>query len=148
MKCLCDHVTHPCGRILATATLEESDENKQLGHEACAGPGLYTTPVIEHALHYGWPCNSLGDNLYYSVVLRLRAPRTCISIARTKRQEIVLRNLKEVVIDRLYVFMNRSIEQGRAKNPIWLPELELIPHGVARPAALESRLLRQSAWHN
>ena len=135
-------------RILATATFDESDECKKYGHEACAGPGLYTSPAIDHALDYGWPANSLGDNLYYSVVFRLKAPRECISIARTKRKEVVLRGLNKVVIDKVYVFMNRPIEQGRAKNPVWLPHLELIPNGVSRPGALESSLLRPSAWYD
>ena len=132
-------------RILKTQAFLCSDTSAGLGMDSHVHfPAIYTASTLEHALHYAFPCNMLGDNLYYSFAMELEVATNDVA-ARCNRGEILIRAGGQVLIRSVYIFFNVNIKKGHPRCAEWDPNDELFAHGALPLPA--NRKLRSSPWH-
>ena len=120
-------------RILKTQVFLCSDTSVGLGMDSHVNfPAIYTASTLEHALHYAFPSNMLGGNLYYSFVMELEVATNGVA-ARCWGPGSNSERLH---------FFNVSIKQVYPRCQVWDPDDELFAYGALPMPA--NRVLRSS----
>ena len=99
--------------------------------QTSVGAAIYTAETVKHALQYAFPCNVLGDNLYYSVLLNLEVKRADI-LKKCNKGEVLIRPGGSVIIRAVTFFFNIDISKGYPRSYTWDPDLELLPVQIKR----------------